>query len=148
MKHPLNGRTNRDPTVGLEGAIDRFTADGAYDTRPVYEALATACGEPDVTIVIPPRKTASASEPPEEILAQRDDAIARIAVVGRRQWRKESGAHRQARAENAMFRYKRLIGTALRAKKPRAQANEAKISVNVLNRMFALGMPDSEAVVA
>ena len=133
---------------GLGRAIGRFTADGAYDTRPVYEALATAGSGPGVTIVIPPRKTASASQPPEQILEQRDDAIARIAVVGRRQWRKESGAHRQARAENAMFRYKRLVGDGLRAKKPGAQANEAKIAVNVLNRMFGLGMPDSEAVVA
>ena len=32
---------------------------------------------------------------------QRDGAIARIAEVGRRRWRKEAGAHRQARAENA-----------------------------------------------
>ncbi len=49
-------------------------------------------------------------------LVQRDAAIERIAKVGRRQWRKESGAHRQARAENVMFRYKRLIGDRLRAK--------------------------------
>ena len=134
--------------AGLEGAIGRFTADGAYDTRRVYEALATAGGGRGVPIVIPPRKTASASQPRQEVLEQRDDAIARIGLVGRRQWRKESGAHRQARAENAMFRYKRLIGDTLRAKKPGAQANEAKIAVNVLNRMFRLGRPDSEAVVA
>ena len=132
---------------GLDCAIARFTADGAYDTRAVYEALAPAGGEP-CTIVIPPRKTAAPSQPAEELLEQRDAAIARIAEVGRRRWRKESGAHRQARAENAMFRYKRFVGEGLRAKIPGAQATEARIAVNVLNRMYGLGMPDSQPVVA
>ena len=132
---------------GLDCAIARFTADGAYDTRAVYEALAPAGGEP-CTIVIPPRKTAAPSQPAEELLEQRDAAIARIAEVGRRRWRKESGAHRQARAENAMFRYKRLVGDRLRAKSPESQRTEARIAVNVLNRMHGLGTPESEAVVA
>ena len=47
-----------------------------------------------------------------------------------------------------MFRYKRLIGDRLRAKKPGAQAKEAMIAVNVINRMVGLGMPRSEAVIA
>ena len=47
-----------------------------------------------------------------------------------------------------MFRYKRLVGDGLRAKTPKAQATEARIAVSVLNRMFGLGMPNSEAVVA
>jgi hypothetical protein len=132
---------------GLDRAIGRFTADGAYDTRAVYEALAPAGGEP-CTIVIPPRKTAAPSQPAEELLEQRDAAIARIAEVGRRRWRKESGGHRQARAENAMFRYKRLVGDRLRAKTPERQTTEARIAVNVLNRMHGLGTPDSQAVVA
>ena len=131
----------------IEVAIERFTADGAYDTRAIYEAL-TAAGERGTTIVIPPRKTASRSKPAEGRLKQRDAAIRRIAEVGRRQWRKESGAHQQARAENAMLRYKRIIGDGLRAKKPEAQVRQAKIGVNVLNKMVALGMPESEKIVA
>ena len=140
-----------DSSVGVsmikqtEAAIERFTADGAYDTRAIYDALA-AIGAPGLNIVIPPRKTASPSKPAEDVLGQRDAAIERIAEVGRRQWRKESGAHQQARAENAMFRYKRIIGDRLRAKKPGAQTGEAMLAVNVLNRMTKLGMPDSVAV--
>ena len=56
--------------------------------------------------------------------------------------------HQQAKGENAMFRYKRLIGDRLRAKKPAAQSREARIAVSVLNRMVEFGMPMSEAVVA
>ena len=66
--------------------------------------------------------------------------------MGRRQWRKEVGAHQQAWAENGMFRYKRIIGDALRARKTHAQKREAMIAVNVINRMTALGMPQSVAV--
>jgi hypothetical protein len=129
----------------LAVAIERFTADGAYDTRAIYEALGAA-GTPGVTIVIPPRRMASPSSPPEYVLEQRDAAIERISEVGRRQWRKEAGAHQQARAENGMFRYKRMIGDALRARKPDAQKREAMIAVNVINRMTTLGMPESVAV--
>ncbi|MFT7624140.1 MAG: hypothetical protein ACI9WU_003327, partial [Myxococcota bacterium] len=101
-------------TGRIESAIERFTADGAYDTRAIYEALQeAAAGAPVPPIVIPPRKTASPSKPAEESLAEGDAAISLLAVfeVGRRQWRKEAGAHQQARAENGMYRY-RYIGLA------------------------------------
>lgn len=141
-----------DASVGIEmireqgPRISRFTADGAYDTRAVYESLAAAGGE-RITVVIPPRKDATLSTSDDDVLRQRDAAIARIAEVGRRRWRKEAGAHRQARAENAMLRYKRIIGEALRARKMTTQTTEARIAVNVLNRMTGLGTPVSVAVV-
>ena len=96
--------------------------------------------------MIPPRRTASRSRPAEDVLRQRDAAIARIAEVGRRQWRKEGGAHEQARAENGMYRDKRIIGDRLRAKRLGAQTREALLAVNVLNQMNALGMPESVVV--
>jgi hypothetical protein len=96
--------------------------------------------------VIPPRRRASPSNPTEDILRQRDAAIARIAEVGRRQWRKEAGAHQQARAENGMSQYKRTIGDALRARKPDAQKREVLIAVNVIHKRTALGMLESVAV--
>ena len=142
-----------DSSVGVsmikesKASIGRFNADGAYDMTAIYEALATV-GLPGISIVIPPRKTASPSRPADDVFGQRDAAIARIAEVGRRLWRKESGAHQQARAENGMSRYKRIIGDRLRAKKPGAQTGEAMLAVNVLNRMTKLGMPDSVAVAA
>ncbi len=153
---------------GTRATIARFTADGAYDTRAIYEALREAEG-PVPTIVIPPRRTASPSKPTEDVLQQRDAAIERIAEVGRRQWhlaagvaqpsppgagcrqdtrQGEAGAHQQARAENGMYRYKRIIGDALRSRKPDAQEREAQIAVNVINRMTRLGMPESVAVAA
>ena len=76
---------------------------------------------------------------------QRNEAIERISDVGRRQWCKESGAHRQTGAENVMFRYKRVLGDSLRARKFYTQNREAEIAVNILNRMAEHGTPCSVA---
>ena len=131
----------------IEGTIARFTADGAYDTRPMYEAL-SAAGGGNIKIVIPPKKTASMDSRATGPWCQRNEAIERIGAIGRRYWRKESGAHRQARAENGMYRYKRIIGDRLRAQHCEAQKREALIAVSIINRMTALGMPESAKIVA
>ena len=47
-----------------------------------------------------------------------------------------------------MYRYKRIIGDRLRAQNCEAPKREALIAVNVINRMTALGMPESVKVVA
>ena len=147
----LTGSGVDDPSVGvamlegIEADIGRFTADGAYDTRAIYAALQETGGtRPHCRD--PPPKTASLSKPREELLEQRDAAIARMAEVGRRQWRQEAGAYQQACAENGMYPYKRLIGDAPRSRKPAAQKREAMVAVKVINRMTALGMPESVAV--
>ena len=114
----LTDRTMDDACVAISmlkqiaGRVARFTADGAYDSRPMYEALAAA-GAADIMIVIPPMKTAAVDSRATGVWCQRNQAIERIDEVGRRQWRKESGAHQQARAENGMYRYKRIIGDRL-----------------------------------
>ena len=131
----------------VDGTVARFTADGAYDTRPMYEALA-ASGGANIKVVIPPKKTATVDSLATGLWCQRNEAIERIGEVGRRQWRKESGAHRQARAENGMYRYKRIIGDRLKAQHREAQKKKALIAVNVINRMTALGMPESAQIVA
>jgi len=65
--------------------------------------------------------------------------------MGRRKWKKVSGYHRQARVENAFFRYKSILGVRLRARQPGSQVAEALIACNILNRMTCLGRPESFA---
>jgi len=72
--------------------------------------------------------------------------IAHVREVGRRRWKKESGYHQQARVENALFRYKSIIGDRLRARHPEAQETEASLSCNTLNRMIELGRAASVGV--
>ena len=130
----------------LDASIESFTADGAYDGRPVYEAVLAA--GPGPRIVIPPIRTATVAGPSEPTLAQRDAAIEAIGRNGRRQWKKEAGYHQQARAENGFSRFKRIIGRGLRARCEEGQNLEVKIAAEILNGMSSLGRPDSSAIPA
>jgi hypothetical protein len=94
-------------------------------------------------VVVPPVKTAQVGG---RGCRSRDRVIRRIRKVGRRQWKKESGYHQQARAENTFFRYKRILGDRLHARDGDAQVVEARLACNLLNRMAELGMPASYLV--
>ena len=142
--HTLTEATGDDATTALdlltavEGPLVRVTADAAYDTVAVYET-ARARG---ATVVIPPAKTATVSGHGPRSPA-RDRTITLVKTLGRRQWQKASGYHRQGRVENAFFRYKSIIGDSLRARRPAGQGSEAVLGCEILNRVTALGRPVS-----
>ena len=69
----------------------------------------------------------------------RDRTIRQVQQAGRRQWKKDSGYHQQARMENAFFRYKLIIGESLRARSRAGQETEAILACNILNQMTQLG---------
>jgi hypothetical protein len=48
--------------------------------------------------------------------------------------------------ENTFFRYKSIVGDRLRARDPKSQEAEAIIACNILNRMIAIGRPESVAI--
>jgi hypothetical protein len=79
----------------VKGGIATFTADAAYDTTAIYEVVGARAAK----IIVPPRKTATKSRRP----SARDRTVRRV-ELGRRQWKKESGYHLQARVENTFFR--------------------------------------------
>ncbi len=123
------------------GDIASFAADVAYDTIAVYDA-ATARG---AKVVVPPTRTAAVSRRRPRSTA-RDSTITKVKKIGRRRWKKQSGYHRQARVENAFFRYKSIIGDRLHARHAKAQEAEAVMACNILNRMTELGRPTSFAI--
>jgi len=45
-----------------------------------------------------------------------------------------------------VYRYKQIIGDHLRSRTPDRQRTEAMIGVAIVNRMTALGMPESQAI--
>jgi len=69
-----------------------------------------------------------------------------VEKLGRREWKRVSGYHRQGTVENAFFRYKSIIGDRLRARHPKSRRAEVLIACNVLNTMFDLGRPVSKAI--
>ena len=68
-------------------------------------------------------------------------------TLGRGQWKKALGYHRQGRVKNAFFRYKSIIGDGLRARSPAGQGSEVVLGCEILNRMTALGRPVSYRIV-
>jgi hypothetical protein len=130
----------------LDVPIASFTAHGAYDGRPVYEAVLWAGPAPK--IVIPPIRTAVVAGSSEPMLAQRAAAIELIRQAGRRRWKKTAAYHQQTRAENTFSRYKRIIGRSLRARIKDGQHMEVMMACEVLNRMSSHGFPESVAVLS
>ena len=125
----------------VEQAICQVSADGGYDRRTCYEAIAAR----GARAVIPPRRGAKIwqhGNSKAERLA-RDENLRRIRVVGRARWKQESGYHRRSLAETAVFRLKTIFGPVLRARSDAAQETETMLRLNALNRMTALGMPDA-----
>ena len=144
VAHTLTEATADDATTGigliaaLDADIARVTADAAYDTNAFYDT-ATARG---ATVVVPPHKTARVSRRGPRSSA-RDRTIKKMMTIGRRRWKKASGYYRQARVENAFFRYKSIIGGSLRARSPGGRATEAVLACNILNQMTELGRSES-----
>ena len=126
----------------MENDIASFTADAAYDTLAIYDVSSARGAE----VVVPPSKSATRSRQQRSQSSARDRTILRIKEVGRRQWKKESGYHQQARVENTFFRYKTIVGPRLRARHLESQEAEAVIACNILIRMISLGGPESLAV--
>ena len=147
VAHALTEATVDDATTGVDlitqvdGDLAVVTADAAYDTIAFYDS---ATGR-DANVVVPPAKTARLSRRRPRSSA-RDRTIEKIEAVGRRQWKKTAGYHRQARGENAFFRYKSIIGAGLRTRTPGAQVTETLLACNALNRMTEFGRPESHRV--
>jgi IS5 family transposase len=126
---------------GVRGKLSSVTGDGAYDSVAIYDAATTHGAK----VIVPPSRSATVSGGGQRSVA-RDRTITRVERIGRREWKKESGYHRQGTVENAFFRYKSMLGDRLHARGRRAQEVEVAIGCNVLNRMFALGRPKSKSV--
>ncbi|MBY3391068.1 IS5 family transposase, partial [Rhizobium laguerreae] len=124
----------------IDDEIDQFTADGAYDGYPTYDAvLRHSAG---ARVVIPPRSNA-VERPNVQASCQRDDHISSMQADGRLKWQTSTGYGKRALIETAMGRYKGIIGPRLHARSFRSQQTEAAIGVTILNRMLACGRPKS-----
>jgi transposase len=123
---------------GIEGEIEAVSADGAYDKRKCYDAIA----ERNAQAHIPPRENAQYWQKEGETHA-RNHTLNRIEEVGRAEWKRESGYHRRSLAETMMFRCKTSFGDTCSRRTFDNQAAELFLACAALNRMTHLGMPDS-----
>lgn len=126
----------------IKGPLASATADGAYDTTAFYEAA----GKRGARVVVPPSTAATASGKVRARASPRNRTIERVQEIGRRAGKKEAGYHQRARAENAFFRYKTIVGDRLRARSEPRRRVEARIACDALHRMTGLGRPESVAI--
>jgi hypothetical protein len=129
-------------------AISTVSTDGAYDKRKVFSYLEKTPTERAFEAIIPPRKDAKIQQhgnrkaPP----LRRDEIIRAIREKGRARWKKERGYHRRSLAETLMFRYKKIIGNAVRARREQYQQSESRVACLILNRMLQVAKPQSYPV--
>jgi hypothetical protein len=127
--------------------IGSVRGDGGYDKRKFYQT----CAQRQISeAIIPPQRNAriwqhgNSAKPP----LLRDQNLRRIRWVGRKRWKTESGYHRRSLVETAVFRFKTVFGSQLRARTFDRQIVEARIKCRALNIMTRLGLPDSYPVPA
>ncbi len=127
----------------IDHRVASISADGAYDTEGVYEAARAQGHGRHVSVVISPRRDARLRRRPSAALLERNRNIRSIRKLGRREWHKWSGYSKRSMVENAIYRYKTIIGRGLRSRTLGGQLVEVHLACRVLNTMTRLGMPDS-----
>lgn len=126
--------------------VASVSADGAYDTRVVYQAAHEQGEGRPVRVLIPPRRNAQFSPKPSTALQERDRNIRSIRELGRREWHTHSVYSKRSLVENTMYRYKTIIGRSMRSRTFDGQQAEVQLACGILNTMTRLGMPDSYRV--
>lgn len=99
----------------IESRLASVSADGAYDKQSVYEAIENHTDTGSPRVLIPPEKNAQL-KPEAAVLRERNRNIRSRARLGRRRWHTKSGYSRRSIVENAIYRYKAIIGTDMRSR--------------------------------
>jgi hypothetical protein len=98
-------------------------------------------------VLIPPGRDAQLIPKPSAAVEERNRNIRSIRELGRRDWHTRSGYSTRSLVENAVFRYKTIIGQSMRSRTLQGQRVEVQLATKILNTMTLLGMPDSYRVV-
>ncbi|MGY8799997.1 MAG: hypothetical protein ACKVG4_14590 [Longimicrobiales bacterium] len=125
----------------LDDPIASVSADGAYDTRAVYEAAHERGNGQAVRVRIPPGRDAQLSSHPSVAQQERSRNIRSIRELGRRKWYMSSGYSKRSLVEDTMYRYKTIIGRSMRSRSFGGQQAEVRLASRILNTMTHPGHP-------
>lgn len=120
--------------------IDSVYADGGYDGNPTYRKIEKKQPDKIPKIIIPPKKQSKIRKNGN---TQRNKHIQFIRNYGRAAWEIVNNYRRRLLVENAIYRYKTIIGRKLHSRDFDNQRTEAELGCNILNKMFKIGMPIS-----
>ena len=129
-------------TIEMPRTVEKGYGDGAYDKSNCYKKFQ----ELGIEWITPPQRGAVLHDLKREPwMKQRNDAIRAIAGLGndeeaRSLWKKLKGYHRRSLAETAVYRFKTLFGSDLKARDIRRQRAETYAKVLAMNKMTRLGM--------
>lgn len=137
------GITIMEEIADMEDApvLDSAAADGAYDKKKFRAKVPKGTRQ-----LIPPQKNAVRSKTKDPDLIQRDEAIDKIEQVGRREWKEQTGYHIRSKSEVNMYRYKKIFGGGMSARKSTYEETEVRIKCKILNQFVKIGMPESYKV--
>jgi hypothetical protein len=127
----------------IDDRVASVTADGAYDAGAVYEAAQRKGNGHRVRVLIPPIQGAQPSSSRSPGQWERNRNIRSVRKLGRKEWCTSSGYSRRSLVENAVFRYKSILGQRMRSRTFSSQRVEVSLACKILNTMTSLGMPDS-----
>ena len=113
----------------IQAPLVSVAADSAYDKEAVYEAIEAHSPGRRTRVVIPPQRNATLSQNSNTAMQERDRHIRAIERHGRREWYKLSGFTKRSMVENAVYRYKAIIGSEMRARTLARQRVEHRIGV-------------------
>ena len=100
----------------IQAPLVSVAADSAYDKEAVYDAIEAHSPGRRTRVVIPPQRNATLSQNSNTAMQERDRHIHAIERHGRREWYKLSGYTKRSMVENAVYRYKAIIGPEMRAR--------------------------------
>ena len=118
----------------IQAPLVSVAADSAYDKEAVYEAIEAHSPGRRTRVVIPPQRNATLSQNSNTAMQERDRHIRAIERHGRREWYKLSGYTKRSMVENAVYRYKAIIGPEMRARTLAKQRVEHRIGCEILNK--------------
>ena len=129
----------------IDRDIASARADTAHDTVGVYQAIESHRDGRSPRVLIPPRKGAKLG-PTSTAARERNRTIRAQARLGKRTWHTASGYSKRSKVETTSLRHQNIFGPAMRARGLATQRVEATMGCKILNRMTALGMPDSQMI--
>jgi len=131
VKHLLDGLTE----------IDNVYADGAYMYKCSMDAIASIGAKPIIPVRTGTWLVEKNPSPGEKL--RNEIVLETTRLGGKAEWKKSSGYHLRSLVETQMFRLKTILGDRLSSRKFDNQKTEGKIKCSILNKMTALGMPES-----
>ena len=111
----------------IQAPLASVAADSAYDKEAVYEAIEAHSPGRRTRVVIPPQRNATLNQNSNTAMQERDRHIRAIERHGRREWYKLSGCTKRSMVENAVYRYKAIIGPEMRTRTLARQRVEHRI---------------------